>query len=169
MTGVNINEQWANFIVGLDGTTYYAINCRTGTVISTNTVYATVYAAAVAALPAGVGVIIDKTGITGPAPKINRYASGVLSEAAVNVLSASFAIDSAVIVSVTTAHGLSITPALKDISVTIVQDTAVDDWACGYVKVVSVDATNVVCKVNVTVASATSGAKARLGIKIDVR
>jgi hypothetical protein len=86
-----------------------------------------------------------------------------------NLLSADFAIDSAAVVTVTTAHGLSVTPSKEDCTVVVIESSNVDDWACGYAKIESVDATNVVCKVNVTVASGTAGAKAKLGIKIDVR
>ena len=86
-----------------------------------------------------------------------------------NIISADFAIDSVAVVEVTTAHGLDVAPSIEDIAVMVLESTAVDDWACGYVKVHEVTSTNVVCKVNVTTASATGGAKAKLGIKVDVR
>lgn len=83
-----------------------------------------------------------------------------------NLLSAAFAIDGVATITVTTAHGLGYTPNTRDIAVTVVENTAVDDWAYGFVKIISVDAANVVVKVNVTTASATVGATAYLGIKI---
>jgi len=82
-----------------------------------------------------------------------------------NLLSAAFAIDGVATITVTTAHGLGYTPATKDISVTVVENTAVDDWTYGFVKIVSAVA-NVVVKVRVTGASATGGATAKLAIKI---
>lgn len=84
---------------------------------------------------------------------------------ATTLLSAAFAIDGVAVITVTTAHGLGYTPQTKDISVTVVEDTAVDDWTCAFVKIVSAVA-NVVVKVRVTVASATGGATAKLAIKI---
>lgn len=168
-SGIPVNQAWANIIVSLDDTTYYAINCATGAVISTNAVYATLYAAALAALPSGNGVIIDKSGQQSPNPKIRRYASSVLVEEQKNLLSAGFAIDSTGVKTVTTAHGLTITPDTKSVGLTVIEDTDVDDWAYGFVKVESVDATNVVAKVNVTTASGTGSATAKLGIKIDMR
>lgn len=83
-----------------------------------------------------------------------------------NLLSATFAIDGVATITVTTAHGLGYTPNNYDVSVTVIQNSAVDDWAYGFVKIVSVDATNIVVKVRVTTASATVGATAYLGIKI---
>ena len=83
-----------------------------------------------------------------------------------NLLSAAFAIDGVATITVTTAHGLGYTPNTRDIAVTIIENTAVDDWTYGFVKVTTVDATNIVVKVRVTAASATGGATAYLAIKI---
>jgi len=84
------------------------------------------------------------------------------------VLSADFAIDAVAVVTVTTAHGLSVTPAIQDVQLTVSESAAgnVDDFALGYIKVESVDGTNVVAKVNVTAASATATAKAKLNILV---
>lgn len=82
------------------------------------------------------------------------------------LLSGTFAIDSTGVKTVTTAHGLSVTPAIQDVQLTVSEDSNVDDWAYGYVKVESVDGTNVVAKVNVTTASATGGATAKLNILV---
>lgn len=84
------------------------------------------------------------------------------------VLSADFAIDAVAVVTVTTAHGLSVTPSIQDVQLTVSESANgnVDDWAYGFVKVESVDGTNVVAKVNVTTASATAGAKAKLNILV---
>ncbi len=85
-----------------------------------------------------------------------------------NVLSADFAIDAIAVVTVTIAHGLAVTPAVEDCQLTVVESTDVDDWEEGYVKVESVGAANVVCKVNVTNASATGGARAKLALHCDL-
>ena len=165
----NLNVRESDFIVFGWGGNWWAANGLTGELGNLHVTAALAYDAAVAALPAGAGVICDKSTTMGTPPTWNRYAGGVLITAEKNLLSNDFAIDGVAVVTVTTAHGLTITPAIEDISVTIVESTNVDDWACGYVKVESVDATNVVCKVNVTVASVTGAAKAKLGIKIDAR
>jgi len=82
------------------------------------------------------------------------------------VLSPAFAIDGVATVTVTIPHGLAITPAIQDCSLTVVEDTNVDDWGYNLVKVDSVDAVNVVAKVNVSVASATAGATAKLSLRV---
>jgi hypothetical protein len=82
------------------------------------------------------------------------------------LLSATFAIDSTGVKTVTTAHGLSIAPDIQDVQLTVSELTNVDDYAFGYVKVESVDATNVVAKVNVTTASGTASATAKLNILV---
>ncbi len=82
------------------------------------------------------------------------------------VLSAAFAIDGIAVITVTIAHGLSVTPALQDCALTVVEDTNVDDWEYGFVKVESVGAVNVVAKVNVTNASGTGGATAKLALRV---
>ncbi len=83
-----------------------------------------------------------------------------------NVLSGTFTIDSTGIKTVTIPHGLNITPAVQDCYLTVVQDTAVDDWAYNLLKIVSVDATNVTVKINVSTASATGGATAKLALRV---
>lgn len=84
------------------------------------------------------------------------------------VLSADFAIDAVAVVTITTAHGLSVTPNIEDVQLTVSESANgnVDDWAYGFVKVESVSSTNVVAKVNVTTASGTAGAKAKLNILV---
>lgn len=82
------------------------------------------------------------------------------------VLSPAFAIDAVALVTVTIPHGLAITPAIEDCSLTIVEDTNVDDWGYNLLKVDSVGAANVVAKVNVSVASATGGATAKLSLRV---
>ena len=83
-----------------------------------------------------------------------------------HVLSPAFAIDGVAIVTVTIPHGLNVTPAVEDCQLTVVENTAVDDWAEGYHKVISVGAVNVVAKVKVTTASATGGATAKLALHV---
>ena len=82
------------------------------------------------------------------------------------LLSGTFAIDSTGIKTVTTAHGLSVTPSIQDVQVSVTEDSNVDDWAFNLLKVESVDATNIVCKLNVSTASATGGATAKLAILV---
>ncbi|GAI36944.1 unnamed protein product, partial [marine sediment metagenome] len=84
------------------------------------------------------------------------------------VLSPAFSIDAVAVVTVTIPHGLAVTPAVEDCQLTVVEDSDVDDWEEGYVKVESVGAANVVAKVNVTAASATGGATAKLALHVDL-
>jgi hypothetical protein len=111
----------------------------------------------------------------GSAGQVLQIVSGLpawVSEPAVSItaittlLSAAFAIDSTGVKTVTTAHGLSITPSIQDVQVSVTEDTNVDDWAFDLLKVESVDATNVVCKINVSTASATGSATAKLAILV---
>lgn len=85
-----------------------------------------------------------------------------------NVLSPAFAIDAVAVVTVTIPHGLSVTPTAEDCQLTVVEDTDIDDWEEGFVKVESVGAANVVAKVNVTTASVTGGATAKLALHVDL-
>ena len=82
------------------------------------------------------------------------------------MLSAGFLIDGVAVITVTIAHGLAVTPALQDCSLTVVEDTNVDDWGYEFVKVESVGAANVVAKVGVTNASATGAATAKLALRV---
>lgn len=82
------------------------------------------------------------------------------------VLSPAFAIDAAALITVTIPHGLAITPTIGDCSLTIVEDTDVDDWGYNLLKVDNVGAVNVVAKVNISVASATGGATAKLSLRV---
>jgi ribosomal protein L12E/L44/L45/RPP1/RPP2 len=111
----------------------------------------------------------------GSAGQVLQMTSGVpawVTEPAVSItaittlLSGTFAIDSTGVKTVTTAHGLSVTPALHDVQVSVVEESNVDDWAFDLLKVESVDATNVVCKINVSTASATGSATAKLALLV---
>ena len=90
------------------------------------------------------------TGVIG----IRTWASGT----------ANFAIGSTGVKTVTVAHNLDFTPSLDDVTVSIKENTAVDDFALGFVKKTAVDATNVTLKINVTTASATGAATATASI-----
>src|SRR3990167_1891627 len=92
--------------------------------------------------------------------------AAVAITAITTLLSGTFAIDSTGIKTVTTAHGLSVTPSIQDVQVSVTEDSNVDDWAFNLLKVESVDATNVVCKLNVSTASATGGATAKLALLV---
>lgn len=82
-----------------------------------------------------------------------------------NVLSGTFAIDATGLKTVTIAHGLSYTPSKEHCQLTVLEETNVDDWAYNLLKVDSVDATNVTAKINISTASATGTATARLGLR----
>ena len=93
--------------------------------------------------------------------------TGYLRESmVVTLLSGTFAIDSTGVKTVTTAHGLSVTPDIQDIQLTVTENTDVDDWAYNLLKVESVDATNVVAKINVSTQSGTASATAKLAILV---
>jgi parallel beta-helix repeat protein len=85
-----------------------------------------------------------------------------------HVLSPAFSIAGVSIVTVTIPHGLAIVPSPSNTSMqlTLVQDSVVDDWICGYMKVVSSDSTNVYVKVNVVNASATGGATSKIYLSV---
>jgi len=82
------------------------------------------------------------------------------------LLSGTFTIDSPGIKTITTTHGLGYIPAGAVVQLTVIEDTAVDDWSFDLLKIVSVDALSVVAKIRVNAASATGGAVARLAIQI---
>ena len=86
--------------------------------------------------------------------------------AAANVQSGTFAIDSTGIKTVTIAHGLAAAPSIASCFLAVHEQTNVDDWAYNLLKVDSVDATNVTAKINVSTASATGGATARLALLV---
>lgn len=109
-------------------------------------------------------VLLGQTVTLTGANSIVRRNIGYITEN--NVLSDAFAIDAVTTVTVTIAHGLSVTPTVQDCQLTIIEDTNVDDWGYELVKVESVGATNVVCKVNVTTASSTGSATAKLALRI---
>jgi hypothetical protein len=67
---------------------------------------------------------------------------------------------------VTIPHNLDVYVLRQYIQASVVEDTDVGDWVYGYVKIVSGDATEVVARVNVTVASVTPAATAKLNIAI---
>ncbi len=83
-----------------------------------------------------------------------------------NIISDTFAIDSTGIKTVTMAHGLAIAPAKQDCCLTVMENTSVDDWEYTMLKVVSTDTTNVIAKINISKASATAGATAKLGLRV---
>ena len=90
----------------------------------------------------------------------------VPATAAVVVQSGTFAIDSTGIKTVTIAHGMATVPSIQKCFLTVHEQTDVDDWAYNLLKVDSVDGTNVTAKINVSTASATGGATARLALLV---
>ncbi len=95
-----------------------------------------------------------------------RWVDGYATENS-GVLSGTFAIDSTGVKTVQIAHGLSITPSNYRCALTVLENTNVDDWACSAPKVDSTNVTHVVAKINVTSASLTGGATAKLGLVIN--
>lgn len=81
------------------------------------------------------------------------------------VLSNTFAVDAVAIPTVTIAHGCAYTPSTFHCQLTIV-DSSGFAFAEGFVKIQSVDATNVIARVNVTTAAG-AGATARLALAVD--
>jgi len=90
------------------------------------------------------------------------------------LLSGTFAIDSTGVKTVTVnhllgdaAHGYQPwTPSKQDFMVTVVQNTAVTDWAFNLLEVTAVSTTQVTVVIYVSTASATVGAVANLGIQV---
>jgi hypothetical protein len=90
------------------------------------------------------------------------------------ILSDTFAIDSTGVKTITVSHGLGdpahgyqpYTPPKQCFQLTVVEETAVDDWGYDLLKVVSATTTSVTIKINVSKASATTGATARIGVLV---
>lgn len=93
-------------------------------------------------------------------------ATYILLSMAKTILSAPFDISSLGVKTVTTAHGLASAPAIEDVHLTVIEDSNVDDWAYNLLKVESVDATNVVAKINISTASVTGSQTAKFGIMV---
>ena len=89
------------------------------------------------------------------------------------LLSGTFAIDAVGIKTIVVTHGLgdpahaiNVLPSKQDFQLTVVEETDVDDWGFNLLKVDAVSNTQVTIKINVSVASATAGATARIGILV---
>lgn len=83
-----------------------------------------------------------------------------------NILSNVFDISSTGLKMLTIVHGLDIIPNVQDCYLTVVQNTIVDDWAYDMIKIVSTDVKNVTVKINISKASATVGATAKLALRV---
>lgn len=83
-----------------------------------------------------------------------------------NILSDTFAIDSTGIKTITIPHGLAITPNVQDCYLTVVKNTNATDCAYNLLMIDSVDATNTIAKINISIASKTVGATAKLALKV---
>ncbi len=83
-----------------------------------------------------------------------------------NVLSDAFAIDSIGIKTIIIVHGLNIKPNVQDCYLTVIQNSAVDDWTYNTLQIISTDSINVMARINISKASATSGATAKLCLKV---
>jgi hypothetical protein len=67
------------------------------------------------------------------------------------------------------AHGMSVTPLLQDVSLSILRKTNVLDYQIAFFEVSAVDGTNVSGRVFISTASATVGAAINVGIKISTK
>lgn len=83
------------------------------------------------------------------------------------VYSDAFAIDAVALKTVTIPHGCHYSPRKSHVRLTVVEDTDVDDWGYDLLKVDTVDATNVTVKINVSSASATGGATAKIAMRVE--
>jgi hypothetical protein len=122
----------------------------------------------------------DLIGLAGPT--IQRFTAGTHIYVYNNsgfvtenvLLSGTFAIDSTGVKTVTVNHLLGDvahtyqpwTPSKQDFMVTVVQNTAVTDWAFSLLEVTAVTSTQVTVAIKVSTASATVGATAYLGIQV---
>jgi len=89
------------------------------------------------------------------------------SPTASNVISTDLAVDSTGSKVFTIAHGLSVTPALQDVALTLVQSTpSANDYTLRYLRLESTTSTNIVGRIFVDVASATPGAVVKVSALI---
>jgi hypothetical protein len=114
-------------------------------------------------LQSNVGLSVRDSGTTTHASKnIGWVTEG-------NLQSSTLACDSTGSKVTTIAHGLAVTPAVKDVQLTLLQETSVSDPRFGLLRVDGVDATNITCRAVVTTASATGGATFRIGARVDAK
>ena len=95
-----------------------------------------------------------------------RYALDFKITAIKTLESGTFAIDSTGVKTVTVSHGLSVTPQTYQVQLAVVEVTNVDDWAYNLLKVESTSSSQIVAKINVSTASGTAAATAKLGILV---
>ena len=96
-----------------------------------------------------------------------RNVNGFVNE--VTLISPNLAIDATGSKAFTIAHGMDVTPALKDVSLALLLNTAVVDYVVAFFQVTSVDSNNVSGRVLVSTASATGGAVINVGVKISTK
>lgn len=96
-----------------------------------------------------------------------RNVNGFVNE--VTLISPNLAIDATGSKSFTIAHGMNVTPALKDVSLALLLNTAVVDYVVAFFQVVGVDSNNVSGRILVSTASATVGAVINVGVKISTK
>lgn len=77
------------------------------------------------------------------------------------------AIDSTGSKDITFAHGMPFTPRIQDCQASFRQSTAVTDWSAAFIEIQSTDATNVVVRYRVDVASATGSALVGINLVVD--
>jgi len=85
------------------------------------------------------------------------------------VLSSNLAIDSTGTKSTTINHGLSVTPEAKNISLSLIRNTAVTDHVLGFWWIETITSTTVAVRLRVMTASGTAGAVANLAVAINAK
>jgi hypothetical protein len=83
--------------------------------------------------------------------------------------STSFLVDSATTLSVSFTHGLSFTPAIQDVILSLARSTNVNDYEIGFFRAISTSSTTITAQVRISSASATVGATANLIFSVSVR
>jgi len=96
-----------------------------------------------------------------------RNVNGFVNE--VTLISSNLAIDATGSKAFTIAHGMSVTPLLQDVSVSLLRNTNVNDYELAFFQVGAVDSNNVSGRVLVSTASATGGAVINVGVKISTK
>jgi len=93
--------------------------------------------------------------------------TNVIGRVTKNSGSNTFAIDSTGLKLVSITHGLSITPTLSNVTLTLGRNTTVSDYAVDFVRLVGASSTTITAEVSVGTASATGSALANLNWFVD--
>jgi hypothetical protein len=96
-----------------------------------------------------------------------RNVNGFVNE--VTLITPDLLVDSAGSKAFLLAHGMSVTPSLQDVSLSILRKTNVIDYEIAFFEVSAVDSNNVSGRVFISTASATASAAINVGIKISTK